>query len=43
VVYYKQAMQHLLGSLHAPKVCANMYHDLGNGQRGELVFPAYHI
>ena len=43
VVYCKQAMQHLLGSLHAPKVCANMYHDLGNGQRGELVFPAYHI
>ncbi len=43
VVYYKSAMQHLLGSLHAPKVCANMYHDLGNGQRGELVFPAYHI
>lgn len=36
-------MQHLLGSLTAPKVCANMYHDLGEGKRGELIFPPYHI
>jgi S-sulfosulfanyl-L-cysteine sulfohydrolase len=43
VVYYKKAMQHLLGSLHAPKVCANLYHDLGNGKKGELVFPPYYI
>lgn len=43
VIYYKKAMQTLLGSLHAPKVCANMYHDLGEGKKGELVFPAYHI
>ena len=43
VVYYKKAMQTLLGSLHAPKVCANMYHDLGNGKRGELIFPPYHV
>jgi 2',3'-cyclic-nucleotide 2'-phosphodiesterase (5'-nucleotidase family) len=43
VVYYKKMMQRLLGSLHAPKVCANMYHDLGDGKRGELVFPAYYI
>ncbi|MCR9084942.1 MAG: bifunctional metallophosphatase/5'-nucleotidase, partial [Cyclobacteriaceae bacterium] len=43
VVYYKQAMQHLLGSLHAPKICANMYHDLGEGKRGELIFNPYHI
>ncbi|NQW41286.1 MAG: 5'-nucleotidase C-terminal domain-containing protein [Cryomorphaceae bacterium] len=43
VVYYKKMMQRLLGSLHAPKVCANMYHDLGEGMRGELVFPAYYI
>ncbi len=42
VVYYKKAMQTLLGGLDAPKVCANMYHDAGNGQKGELVFPAYH-
>lgn len=43
VVYYKKAMQTLLGSLHAPKVCANMYHDLGNGRKGELIFPPYYI
>lgn len=43
VVYGKRNMQHLLGSLNAPKVCANMYHDLGNGQRGELIFPPYYI
>jgi len=43
VVYYKDAMQDLMGSLNAPKVCANMYHDLGNGQKGELIFPPYYI
>lgn len=43
VIYYKQAMQTLLGSLQAPKVCANMYHDLGEGKKGELVFQPYHI
>lgn len=43
VVYGKKSMQHLLGSLHAPKICANMYHDLGDGKRGELIFPPYHI
>jgi len=43
VVYYKQAMQKLLGGLNAPKICANMYHDLGDGKRGELIFQPYHI
>jgi len=43
VVYYKKTMQHLLGSLRAPKVCANMYHDLGDGTKGELIFPPYYI
>jgi S-sulfosulfanyl-L-cysteine sulfohydrolase len=43
VVYYKHAMQKLLGSLNAPKVCANMYHDLGDGQKGEHIFPPYYI
>lgn len=42
VVYYKTQMQKLLGALHAPKICANMYHDLGNGQKGELIFQPYH-
>ncbi|MCS6934547.1 MAG: bifunctional metallophosphatase/5'-nucleotidase [Chitinophagales bacterium] len=43
VVYGKKNMQTLLGALYAPKICANMYHDLGNGRRGELIFPPYHI
>jgi 2',3'-cyclic-nucleotide 2'-phosphodiesterase (5'-nucleotidase family) len=42
VIYYKKAMQTLLGSLHAPKVCANMYHDLGNNKRGDMIFPPYY-
>src|SRR6185436_11081779 len=43
VIYYKKAMQTLLGALNAPKVCANMYHDLGDGKKGELIFPPYYI
>ena len=43
VIYYKKAMQTLLGSLDAPKVCANMYHDLGDNKKGELIFPPYYI
>ncbi len=43
VIYYKKAMQTLLGSLTAPKVCANMHHDLGDGKKGELIFPPYSI
>lgn len=43
VIYYKPALQSLMGSLYAPKVCANMYHDLGNGEKGELIFPPYYI
>jgi 2',3'-cyclic-nucleotide 2'-phosphodiesterase (5'-nucleotidase family) len=43
VIYYKAAMQKLLGSLHAPKICTNMYHDLGEGKKGELIFQPYHI
>ncbi|MFA7380928.1 MAG: bifunctional metallophosphatase/5'-nucleotidase [Bacteroidia bacterium] len=43
VIYYKKAMQTLLGSLTAPKVCANMYHDLGEGKKGELIFHPYYI
>lgn len=41
VVYGKETMQKLLGGLHAPKICANMYHDEGDGKRGELIFPPY--
>jgi len=43
VIYYKKNMQTLLGSLHGPKVCANMYHDLGDGKKGELIFHPYKI
>lgn len=32
VIYGKRNMQTLLGALDAPKVCANMYHDLGEGK-----------
>lgn len=42
VIYYKKAMQKLLGSLNAPKICTNMYHDLGDGKKGELIFQPYH-
>ncbi len=42
VIYQKKRMQTLLGGLNAPKVCANMFHDAGNGEKGELIFPAYH-
>jgi 2',3'-cyclic-nucleotide 2'-phosphodiesterase (5'-nucleotidase family) len=43
VVYGKRNMQTLLGALNAPKVCANMYHDIGGGQKGELIFPPYYV
>jgi S-sulfosulfanyl-L-cysteine sulfohydrolase len=43
VIYYKKAMQALLGGLKAPKVCANMFHDLGEGKRGDTVFPPYYV
>jgi 2',3'-cyclic-nucleotide 2'-phosphodiesterase (5'-nucleotidase family) len=43
VIYGKKVMQTLLGSLNAPKVCANMYHDLGDSKKGELIFPPYYI
>jgi sulfur-oxidizing protein SoxB len=43
VIYGKKNMQTLMGSLNAPKICANMYHDLGEGKRGELIFQPYHI
>lgn len=42
VIYYKKNMQTLMGGLDAPKVCANMYHDLGDGKRGEFIFPPYY-
>ncbi len=43
VIYGKKKMQTLLGGLNAPKVCANMYHDLGEGKRGDHIFPPYYV
>lgn len=43
VVYGKENMKSLMGNLGAPTVCANMYHDQGNGQKGQLIFPPYHV
>lgn len=43
VVYGKKNMQNLMGSLTAPKICTNMYHDLGGGKKGELIFQPYQV
>ena len=43
VIYGKKNMQTLMGSLNAPKICTNMYHDLGEGKKGELIFQPYEI
>lgn len=43
VIYGKRRMQQLMGALNAPKICTNMYHDTGNGVKGELIFQPYHI
>jgi 2',3'-cyclic-nucleotide 2'-phosphodiesterase (5'-nucleotidase family) len=43
VVYGKRSMQSLLGSLNAPTICGNMYHDTGKGNTGKLIFPPYYI
>jgi S-sulfosulfanyl-L-cysteine sulfohydrolase len=42
VVYGKRKMQNLLGGLMAPKICSNMYHDIGEGKKGELIFQPYY-
>lgn len=41
VIYGKKNMQTLMGSLNAPKICTNMFHDLGEGKKGELIFRPY--
>ncbi len=43
VVYGKSNMQTLMGALNAPKICTNMFHDAGNGKKGELIFQPYHV
>lgn len=43
VMYYKKAMQELLGGLSAPKVCTNMFHDAGEGKPGLHIFQPYYV
>lgn len=43
VVYGKRQMKKLMGGLSAPKVCTNMYHDMGDGKRGDHIFAPYYI
>jgi 2',3'-cyclic-nucleotide 2'-phosphodiesterase (5'-nucleotidase family) len=43
VMYYKKAMQELLGGLAAPKVCTNMFHDSGEGKPGLHIFQPYYV
>lgn len=42
VVYYKENMLKLMGGLNAPKICTNMYHDMGDGKKGDFIFPPYY-
>jgi 2',3'-cyclic-nucleotide 2'-phosphodiesterase (5'-nucleotidase family) len=42
VVYNKMNMLKLMGGLKAPKICSNMYHDSGDGKKGEFIFPPYY-
>lgn len=41
VVYGKEIMRKDLGSYHADKICANMFHDTKDELNGELIFPPY--
>ena len=43
VVYKKEQMISLLSALNTPVICANMYHDNGNGSKEDLIFQPYHI
>ncbi len=42
VVYNKSNMMKLMGGLHAPTICSNMYHDTGDGSKGDFIFPPYY-
>jgi len=43
VVYGKWNMERLMYGLNAPKICANMFHDGGMGQCGDLIFAPYYV
>ncbi|GAC1704916.1 MAG: bifunctional UDP-sugar hydrolase/5'-nucleotidase [Flavisolibacter sp.] len=41
VVYGKEMMRKDLGNYQAQKVCANMYHQTGDKENGDLMYPPY--
>lgn len=43
VIYGKKRMLELMGQLDAPTICTNMFHDLGNKQKGNFIFKPYAI
>ena len=43
VIYGKKRMQALMGQLNAPILCTNMFHDLGNKQKGDFIFQPYAV
>lgn len=43
VVYKKKKMLYDMGHSNAAKICANMFHQPGEGQARELVFPPYWV
>lgn len=43
VVYKKEKMLYDMGHVNAAKVCANMWHDSDDGDKGELIYPPYWV
>ncbi|HMP99875.1 MAG TPA: bifunctional metallophosphatase/5'-nucleotidase [Cyclobacteriaceae bacterium] len=43
VVYGKEMMMQDMFAYHAPKVCANMFHDTNDEFHNELIFPPYYV
>ncbi|MEK6783385.1 MAG: bifunctional metallophosphatase/5'-nucleotidase [Bacteroidota bacterium] len=41
VVYKKEMMMNDLDGYNAVKICANMFHEIGNGGKGDLIFAPY--
>ncbi len=43
VVYKKEKMLYDMGHVNAAKICANMWHDSDDADKGELIYPPYWI
>lgn len=43
VIYGKDRMLDLMNGLQAPTICTNMFHDLGNQQKGDFIFKPYEV